>query len=135
MKVATRVTSVWNARTSRSHIRRKCSARSAGTLGGLTASVGRLDRRQRLGAGDPQLQLADAGEVLVELLPVGAARAGCSRPRASSSTESSMLDRSRFRLRRSGSLGRSAKSRSKTSRGLTSVGSGEVGERQEIVCS
>ena len=40
---------------------------------GLTASVGRLDRRQGLGAGDPQFQLADAGEVLVELLAVGAA--------------------------------------------------------------
>ena len=40
----------------------------------MTAPCGRLDRRQGLGAGDPQLQLADAGEVLVQLLPVGAAQ-------------------------------------------------------------
>ena len=73
MKVAMRVTSVWNASTSRSHIRRKCSVRSAGTPAGRLASSGQLDRRQLLGAGDPLLEVADAGEVLVELLAVGAA--------------------------------------------------------------
>ena len=39
----------------------------------LDRVLGRLHRRQGLGAGDPQFQLADAGEVLVQLLPIGAA--------------------------------------------------------------
>ena len=46
----------------------------------LDRACGRLDRRQLVGAGDPQLQLADAGEILVQLLPVGAAQAAVQAP-------------------------------------------------------
>ena len=64
--------------------------------------------------GDAHLQLAHAGKVLVQLLPVGPAQVvfqAC----ASSSTASRTLARSSLRLTRSGSLGRAENSRSNTS--------------------
>ena len=58
MKVLTRVMSAWKARTIRSNIRRMCSLVVLGDAVGTGDAV-EVGVRPFLGAGDPDLQLAD----------------------------------------------------------------------------
>ncbi len=70
MKLEARVLSVWKASTIRSHIRRRCSSKSSGMPAGLWKSVpGSFDRSR--GMLDAALDLADAGQVLVQLALIG----------------------------------------------------------------
>ena len=95
MNVATRVVSVWKARAIRSYIRRMCSRRSRERSSG-SSNCGPVALGVLLGPRDPQLELADAGEVLVHLAAVGLAQA-LLQLAASSATRSRMLLRNRSR--------------------------------------
>ena len=135
MKVQIRVTSPWNARAIRSNISRMCSPMSSGMpLGRATPVAGRL-LGARLGLRDPQLELADGGQVLVDLAAVVHAQ-----PVAEllgvveDEVEDALLIDAPACARSAGepSRDREAKSRSKTSLGLISLAIGMFADRQEM---
>ena len=111
-----------------------CSVRSAGTPSGGTRRRAASTGRQFLGAGDPLLHLADAGEVLVELLPVGAAELAVE-------VLGVVEDRVQHAgpqlgaVERLGVVGLVGEQPVEDCLGFTSVGSGVVGVRQASVCS
>ena len=88
----TRVRSAWNATVIMSVISLKCSAKSAGTPYGF--SMLRIDLRVvLLGLLELPLDLADRGEILVQLAPVGRAETRLAASCVSSVTKSRMLRR------------------------------------------
>ena len=134
MNVQMRVTSAWNASTIRSHIRRKCSDRSAGTPCGRAASSGACAGGS-VSARAIRCSNSRTQDRYWSSLCRSAPPSWFSRLRASCNTSSSTLARSRLRFARSGSFGLVENSRSNTSLGSTSFGSGVVALRQASVCS
>ena len=133
--MATRVESVWKASSSMSYISRMWSSNFGGMPGRrVDVGVGRL-AAEPLGAVDALFDLADAGQVLVEL---AAGRAPpSSLLEARGVVEDEVEDRPLLlaggacRLARRSPGPPAPKSRSKTSRGFGSGGTGVVGERQD----